>query len=298
MSKLTTIIKSEYTRDAGSRSFWLSTLLLPLLIFLLGGFVGYLSVNSEAMKSISENTPHPGDDITGMQLLGMLSGFMLFMFITMYGTMIFNKVKTEKTNRIVEILISCVPGRTVMIAKVITVGLLGITQMALWLAMGGIVLFLIMVLAPGLIPAASLLQPKVITGIIIAILYFLGGYAFYGSLFAMAGAFTDKNNENQGVLSAIMMCLMVSFYIGIFSVDNFGILTQIAFYVPFTSPTTGAAQSIGGAAPWWATLISLSILYGGAYLTLLLAGKAYTSAVLLKGKKLSVRDIIVFLRAK
>ncbi|MBD5232087.1 MAG: ABC transporter permease [Bacteroidales bacterium] len=298
MSKLTTLIKSEYRIDATSKSFWLTTLLLPVFLFLLGGFIGYLGANSDAMQSMSEHTPHPGDDITGMQVLGMLSGFMLFMFITMYGSMIFQKVKTEKTNRIVEILVSCVPGRTVMMAKVITVGLLGLTQMAIWMAMFGAGFFVFYVLMPGVLPIADLLQWKILAGLLIAFLYFVGGYCFYGSLFAMAGAFTDRNNENQGVLSCIMVCLMVSFYIGIFSVDNFGLLTQVAFYVPFTSPTTGPAQSIGGAAPWWSTLISLIILYGSAYLTLVLAGKAYTSALLLKGKKLSVRDLVVFFRAK
>ncbi len=298
MSKLSTIVSAEYRLEVKSKSFWITTLLFPVMMVALGGFIGYLSTESDAMKTLQDNTPHPGDDISGMQLLGMLSGFMLFMFITMYGAMIFNKVKTEKTNRIVEILISCVPGRTVMFAKVIGVALIGLTQIAIWAAFIGVGVFLMAMLMPGILPLSALLSGKVLWALVLTFLYFAGGFCLYGGLYAMAGAITDRNNENQGYLSMIMMLLMVSFYIGIFAVDNSGALTKICFLVPFTSPTVGAVQSIGGLQPWYMTLMSLVILYGSAIVTLIFAGKAYTSAVLLKGKKLSPKDLIVFFKAR
>lgn len=298
MSKLSTIISAEYRLEVKSRTFWITTFLFPIIIIAIGGFVGYLMTESESMQEVGKMSPAPSHDISGMQLLGMMSGMLLFMFITMYGAMIFNKVKAEKTNRIVEILVSCVPGRTLMFGKVITVGLIGLTQMLTWFALVGVGLFALAMLVPGIIPFSELFSMRVAVALGVTLLFFLGGFCFYGALFAFAGAITDRNNENQGYMSLIMMLLMVSFYLGIFSVDNTGALASVSFFVPFTSPTTGPAQSIAGFMPWYATVISLLILYGCAAISLILAGKAYTSAILLKGKKLSPKDIITFLKAK
>lgn len=272
--------------------------MFPLLIVGLGALIGYLSSESDAMKAFSETSPHPDEDITGAQLLGMMCGIFLTLFVMMYGSMIFNKVKAEKTNRIVEIIASCVPGRTVMFAKVISVGLVGVTQMLIWTALlAGTAITLLMIFPTGF-DLTLLLDPRVLRALAYAILYFTGGFAFFGGLFAVAGAVTDRNNENQGYLSIIMMILMVSFYLGMFAVDNTGALSTVCFYLPFTSPSVGAVQSIAGTCPWYLSLLSLSVLYASAGVVLIFAGKVYTSAILLKGKRLSPADIITFLKAK
>ena len=68
--------------------------------------------------------------------------------------------------------------------------------------------------------------------------------------------------------------------------------------IPFTSPTVAPIQAIGGGAPWWQTLLDLAVLYVCAVLTLAFSGKLYTSTLLLKGKRLSPRDMLTFLKSK
>lgn len=300
MSKLKEMVAMEYAMDVKTKSFWISTFLLPVLMAGFGLLVGFLTEDSDAMKLFSETTaPTPDKDITGMQALGMVSGVLLVMFVMIYGSQIFNKVKSEKCNRIVEVLVSCVSGRTIMLSKVISVALTGFTQILIWLAcLVGIAAFVLAV-APIDIPFSALFQWKVGYALLISILYFFGGYFFYASLFAAAGALTDRNNENQGYLSMLVMILMVSFYIGIYATDAPGApLAMVCLYLPFTSPSVGAVQTIGGIIPWWQTLISLSILYVGAFVSTIVAGKIYTSAVLLKGSKFTPKDILVFIKAK
>lgn len=287
--------------DVKAKSFWISTLLVPLLIAGFGVFISFLGSESDAMVMFSKSTSvTPDKDISSMQVMGMLCGIFLSMFVMMYGAQIFNKVKSEKCNRIVEVLVSCVSGRTVMLAKVISVALVGLTQILLWVILiVGIIIVTCFIIPPGSIDFTVLLRTDVLCGMLVALLYFIGGFVFYGALFAAAGALTDRNNENQGYLSLLMLLLMASFYIGIFATDAEGsALAEICFYLPFTSPTVGAVQSIGGLVSWWQTLLSILTLYGCSIIAMSMAGKIYTSAVLLKGKKFTPKDIITFLKAK
>lgn len=298
MNKLVTLIKAEYRQEVNSRQFWLTTFLLPIVIIAIGVFVAYMGEESESFAAAQSHTPGPSKDITGLQVLGMMTGVFLTMFVVMYGAMIFNKVKAEKTGRIVEVLISCVPGRTVLFAKVIAVCLIGFTQILMWMAMLGVLAAFAFLFTPISMPWEKILDGRIPLALLLGLIFFIGGFAFYGSLFAMAGALTDRNNENQGYLSVIMLILMMSFYVSMFAVDNTGPIAQVCFYLPFTSASVATVQGIGGLQPWWTVLISALVLYVCAALTLVLSGKIYTSAILLKGKKLSPSDLIVFLKAK
>ncbi|MDE7343504.1 MAG: ABC transporter permease subunit, partial [Muribaculaceae bacterium] len=126
MSQLGLIIRNEYLTDVRSKSFWISTFLVPVLMVAFGGVMGYLMASSDSAMKLQESiTPSPSEDMTMLQAIGLMIGVFLALFIMMYGSQIFQKVKTEKTNRIVEILATCVPGRTMLLAKIIAVGLEG-----------------------------------------------------------------------------------------------------------------------------------------------------------------------------
>ena len=121
MSQLSLIIKNEYLTDVRAKSFWIATFVLPLVMIAFGVFIGFLSADSESLSTAANFAAPDKDSMTPDKALGMMLGMMLTLFIMMYGAQIFNKVKTEKCNRIVEILATCVPGRTMMMAKIIAV---------------------------------------------------------------------------------------------------------------------------------------------------------------------------------
>ena len=301
MTQLSIIVANEVKTDISAKSFWISTFIVPVVLLLFGLFAGVLMQDSDTFMKASNGMnagPSP-DSITPLKALGMMLGIFPVMFLMMYGTMIFNKVKTEKCNRIVEILATCVDGRTMMLAKIIAVGIIGLLQLALWIAII-IVLGVFLLLLTGVgVPWNIIGNPDIWLAFMWAVLFFIGGYVFYAALYAAVGAMTDKNNENQSYITLLTLGLLASFYIGEYAVDNAsGAFVIACSFIPFTSSTVLTVLSAAKEAPVWLSLTGLASLYAIASVTVILAGKIYTSSLLLKGKKLSPADIVTFLRSK
>lgn len=303
MSRLKLIIKNEYLTDVRSKSFWIGTIAFPLVMIAFGAFGGLMMAESDSMNSMMEGmndtiTPD-SDTMTPLKALGLMMGMMLTLFLMMYGAQIFNKVKVEKCNRIVEVIATCVEGRTMMLAKIISVGLVGLTQLVLWGLIIGVVVAGVVIVFDVDIPFSFLINPQFISAMIWSLIFFVGGYIFYGSLFAAVGAMTDKNNENQEYISVLTFILLASFYIGSFTVDHgTDTFVIICSFIPFTSPTAAAVNAVTGSAPIWQSVLAAIELYIFAFLSMSLAGKIYTSSLLLKGKKFSPKDILTFLKSK
>lgn len=299
MSQLGLIIKNEYLTDLKSKSFWIGTILVPILFGAFSIFIGYLIQDSEATKKLANPAAPDPSEMTGVQSMGMLCGIFLALFLMIYGAQIFNKVKKEKTNRVMEVLATCVTGRTMMLGKIISVGLLGLTQMLIWIALvvavvGGV----LMAMGEG-IPMEYLADSRIYFGLMWSVLFFLGGYVFYGSIYAACGAMTDKDNENQAYMTVITFLLLGSFYIGEFAVTNSSNPFVIfCSFFPFTSPTIAAVNAVAGAVPVWQSVLALAVLYLFAAVAVALSGKIYTSSLLLKGKRFTPKDILLFLKSK
>lgn len=301
MTQLKLIVKNELITDLSTKSFWISTLIVPLLMGAFGVFGGLMMEGSDSFSSMMNATqPLPDEDsMTPLKIYGMMLGIFPVIFLMMYGSMIFNKVKTEKCNRIVEILATCVDGRTMMLAKIISIGLTGLIQLSLWLVLGSVVVGTVLLVLGVEVPLDIFSKGAFWTGLLWALLFFIGGYVFYGSLFAAVGAMTDKNNENQEYVAVLTFVLLGAFYIGEYAVDNAsGLFVMICSYLPFTSSTVLTVTSVSHEAPLWLSISGLAVLYVCAFVTLALAGKIYTSSLLLKGKRFSPKDIIVFLKSK
>lgn len=299
MNQLKLIIKNEYLTDVRTKSFWIGTLIVPVLVMAFGIFIGFMMADSETTQKIANPAMPEPDDLSGTQILGMMSGILLAMFLMIYGAQIFNKVKKEKCNRIMEVLATCITGRTMMLGKIISVGLLGLTQLLIWAALIFLGIFGIIFIFNPDIPWQELNDPRVYIAMAWSLLFFFGGYVLYGSLYAACGAMTDKDNENQGYMTIITFLLLGSFYIGEFAVANpENPFVVFCSFFPFTSPTIAAVSAISGNVPIWQSILSLVVLYVCAYLAVSLAGKIYTGSILLKGKKFTPADILLFLKMK
>lgn len=299
MNQLGLIIKNEYLTDIRAKSFWIGTILVPILFGAFSIFIGFLIEDSEATKKLANPGAPDPESMTGMQSMGMLCGIFLALFLMIYGAQIFNKVKKEKSNRVMEVLATCVTGRTMMLGKIISVGLLGLTQFVIWIAMIAFILIGLMILLNFSIPTEYLTDHRIYTGLLWSFLFFLGGYIFYGSIYAACGAMSDKDNENQVYMTVITFLLLGSFYIGEFAVTNSEnpFVVFCAFF-PFTSPTIAAVNAVASAVPLWQSLLALIVLYIFAGLAVSMSGKIYTSSLLLKGKRFTPKDILLFLKSK
>ena len=247
--------------------------------------------------------------------IGGVAGYLIFMFIIIYGNMIMRSVIEEKTNRIVEIIISSVKPFQLMLGKIIGTSLAGLTQFAMWLVIGGV----LFALAPSLfqVDTPTATQAMVateshseISNIIAALyhfpfletsgvflLFFVGGYLLYSSLYAMVGAMVDNETDTQQFLMPILIPLMLAFYVGMFSVieEPHGTISVVFSYIPLTSPVVMLMRIPFGVA-WWEVLISLLLLYITFFLVIKIASKIYRIGILMYGKKPTYKEVWKWLK--
>lgn len=299
MSQLSLIVRHEFMTDVKSKSFWVGTIIVPIVVLAIGVVFGLLMSEADTFNKTMQDlqtSPDP-EEMTAAKAVGMMMGAFLTFFLMIYGGMIFNKVKTEKSNRIMEILLTSVDGRTLMLAKIIAVGLVGIVQLLVWGSLILLAMAVFFMVFQDAVPWHYLADPRVYLYLTYMLLYFIGGYILFGSLYAASGAIVDKDGENQTYMTVITMVLLATFYLGQFAVDNGNsTLAIVCNYIPFTSPTVGTINAVSGVSPVWQTILSLVILYVSAAFCVVFAGKLYRSSLLFKGKKFTPKDIITFIK--
>ena len=247
--------------------------------------------------------------------IGGVAGYLIFMFIIIYGNMIMRSVIEEKTNRIVEIIISSVKPFQLMLGKIIGTSLAGITQFAIWLVIGGVLFALASSLfqvdTPTATQAMAATESHSEISTIIAALYhlpfletsgvfllfFVGGYLLYSSLYAMVGAMVDNETDTQQFLMPILIPLMLAFYVGMFSVieEPHGTISVVFSYIPLTSPVVMLMRIPFGVA-WSEVLISLLLLYITFFLVIKIASKIYRIGILMYGKKPTYKEVWKWLK--
>lgn len=248
-------------------------------------------------------------------ILGMSAGYLIFMFIIMYGNMIMRSVIEEKNNRIIEIIISSVKPFDLMLGKILGTSLAGITQAFIWIVFTGVLFALLPTFfdMPMTGTTTEALQSpdtakiqEVLTAIyqfplletfVLFILFFVGGYLLYSSLYAMIGAMVDNETDTQQFLLPVITPLMLGVYVGMFSVmeQTHGTVSVVFSYIPFTSPVVMLMRIPFGVA-WWEILISLALLYLTFFLVIKLSAKIYRIGILMYGKKASYKEVWKWLK--
>lgn len=248
--------------------------------------------------------------------LGGMAGYLIFMFIIIYGNSIMRSVIEEKTNRIIEIIISSVKPFELMLGKIFGTSLAGITQFLIWMVFGG---FLMTILTSFLDVNPSSTNEvlmnksgmdKFTSEVLLAffkfpfmemftsfLLYFVGGYLLYSSFYATIGAMVDNETDTQQFLMPILMPLILAVYVGFFTVieEPHGTVSVVLSYVPLTSPVV-MLMRIPFGVPWWEVLISILLLYGTFFLVIKFASKIYRIGILMYGKKATYKEIWKWLK--
>ncbi|MDR0743105.1 MAG: ABC transporter permease [Tannerella sp.] len=252
-------------------------------------------------------------------VIGMIFTFIIYMFIMMYGAMVMQGVMEEKTNRIVEVMISSVRPFDLMMGKIIGIGWVGLTQVFIWciltvilLAAGGLFLgsaggYDLSAVQSGMSYNAAEMSSAVsmtsklssfnfIEIIIYFVLFFIGGYVSYASLFAAIGSAIDTPEDSQQFMTPMMIFLMFSVYAGLYSVNNpDGPLAFWCSLIPFTSPVVMMVR-IPYEIPFWQILLSLVLLYTSAIFLVWMSAKIYRVGILMYGKKPSFKEIARWLK--
>lgn len=249
-------------------------------------------------------------------------GYLIMMFIIIYGNFVMRSVIEEKTSRIIEVIISSVKPYQLMMGKIIGNSLAGILQFTIWVALGLLVLFGSSIFFGGSadvtstqeamnqLPAqagnvASMIEKvnlyyneiPVLTTIIFFLVYFIGGYFLYSSLYAAIGAAVDSETDSQQFLLPIIMPLMLGIYVGFFTVvnDPHGTVATIFSLIPFTSPIV-MLMRIPFGVPVWQLALSIVLLFGTFLAVVWFASKIYRVGILMYGKKPTWKELYKWLK--
>lgn len=265
-------------------------------------------------------------------IIGMAMTLIIYMFLMLYGGQVMSSVMQEKTNRIVEVMVSSVKPFELMIGKITSIGLVGLTQLGIW------IIFLVGIflsagayfsMSGGVDPSQindmaamtsgmSTIDTAQLTGemgamaeiqqmlgsinitqlLICFVLFFIGGYILYASLFAAIGSAVDNESDTQQFMVPITFIIIFALYAGIFSAENpDGPLALWCSMIPFTSPIVMMVRIPFGVSTW-ELVLSMVILYGSAIGLAWVAGRIYRVGILMYGKKPSYKEMIKWIRYK
>jgi ABC-2 type transport system permease protein len=255
-------------------------------------------------------------------VLGGLMGFMMYLVIFIYGSMVMRSVMEEKLSRIVEVMVSSVRPIQLMMGKLIGVGGVGLTQLALWAVLIPIVLTIVYALLPGAeqVPMAEIGNitqvdqesldgfsgQQVIAAIFnlkwwlilpVFIIFFLGGYFIYSSLFAaMGSAINEDMGEGQQLMLPIVIVVLIAFYMlfPVLSNPN-GNLAIFASLFPLFSPIIMPAR-LAFDPPWWQIVLSIVLMLATVWFFIWITSRIYRVGILMYGKKATIKEMIKWMR--
>ncbi|MEH6306413.1 ABC transporter permease [Olivibacter sp. CPCC 100613] len=313
-TKLNDILKAKALADAG------------IDVTILNTIKPAVSIKSKELTIDGEKDSHVGTAI------GISFGLSILIYISLflYGNQVMRGIIEEKSNRIIEVVISSVKPFQLMMGKIIGVGLVGVTQFILWI-----------ILSAGFMTATSAIMinsnpeihnsfdDKKIPGAEVTkqnnqeqqsrvdtiiqevkaidypyvlgcfLIYFIGGYLLYSALFAMVGSAVDSETETQQFMLPIIMPLLFTYMLS-FSVLINNPHGSLAFWlsmIPFTSPI-GMLVRIPFGVPIWQLLLSITLLIIGFLLTTYVAARIYRIGILMYGKKASYKELFKWFRYK
>ncbi len=264
-----------------------------------------------------------------MSVVGIIGGFIIYFFILIYCTQVMRGIIEEKSNRIVEVIVSSVKPFQLMMGKIIGIAMVGLLQFIIWIFLGGAILFATKaILIPDIdmqtlsqssanisaiaqnsnldIEQAKLinniaktLDPSFILKYLGAfIFYFIGGYLLYAALFAAIGAAVDNETETQQFMTPLAIILAISIYMGFGVMRNpESSMALWASIVPFTSPIVMLVRIPFGV-PAGQLITSMILLIATFFALTWLSGKIYRIGILMYGKKVSYKELWKWIRYK
>lgn len=329
-------------------------------------------LSAEIRKEIIKNTPgySPGDDTTSQDLMsetilkniqsnvkistiktdetgaekksytevamgvGYFASIMIYMFIFMFGAQVMRGVIEEKTNRIVEVIVSSVKPFQLMMGKIVGVALVGLTQFVLWIALTVLIVVVAQQAFPeetskSKIPQTEIIQNipsnnqdliaevqdadslsmqdqimdalesiNIVTMIVSFLLFFLFGYLLYAALFAAIGSAVDNETDTQQFMLPVTIPLILGLIVAQTVIQNPA--SPLAYWlsiIPLTSPIVMLVRIPFGV-PYSEIALSLGLLILGFLGTTWLAAKIYRTGILMYGKKSSYKELWKWIRYK
>jgi ABC-2 type transport system permease protein len=257
--------------------------------------------------------------------LGIGLSMLVYMFIIFFGGQVMQGVSEEKTNRIIEVIVSSVKPFQLMMGKIIGVSLVALTQFLLWIVLTGALSLgfsaFIGLSSPEMLSQGTLMGQNITTSNIMSnesvqnimqivhsipfgsiilwfLVFFILGYLLYATLYAAVGSLVDNNTDSQQFTLPVTVPLIIAIISSFYIVNNpDSSLSVWLSMIPFTSPISMMVR-IPFDPPIWQIVLSVVILAGTFVLMTWFAAKIYRTGILMYGKKLSYKEIFKWLKYK
>lgn len=248
-------------------------------------------------------------------MVGFFMGFLIYMAMLIYGSVVMQGVMQEKTNRVVEIIVSSVRPFDLLLGKVLGIGAMGLVQMTFWaILIAAGTFFSGAVISLFVDPATLQLPATASTDEVLAamdftvpaigadlfvwfVLYFLGGYMLYATLFAAIGSAVESQQDAQGLTIPVMMPIIMSivFIQPVMEAPNSTLATVLSL-IPFTSPIPMVVRIAVTDVPFWEIGLSFGLLILAILGAVWVGARIYRVGILMYGKKATYRDIARWIR--
>jgi ABC-2 type transport system permease protein len=254
--------------------------------------------NKDLSHSDKGKTEQKGKETNTFVVMGLsyVFGFLIYLFVFLFGMMVMRGVIEEKSNRIIEIMVSSVRPFQLMMGKIIGIAMVAFTQFILWIA--------IMMICYSNLPSGvqnilssgtNIISPSII---LIFILFFIGGYLLYASMYAAIGSMVETEGDTQQISLPVTIPLIFSMVILSHAAQYPS--SSLSFWtsmIPFTSPIIMMTRIPSGV-PLWEIVVSLAILFGSFLSIGYLAARIYRVGILMYGKKPSLKELTKWFKYK
>lgn len=258
-------------------------------------------------------------------ILGCVLTMLLYMCLLLYGQLVMTSIIEEKTNRVLEIVVSSVKPMQIMLGKICGIGLVAVTQILIWTVL---VIAMSAFLLPALIPAdmageiaamnagvadmstmttdVDMLQALSILGdvsyiirlFVLLLLFLIGGFMLYAAMYAAIGSAVDNIQDAGQLQSVVIYPVIIGIIFGMTAAsDPTSTLSVVMSIIPFTSPMVMMAR-IPYEIPGWQIVASLVVLYASFFVMVWMAGKIYRVGIFMYGKKPSIKELVRWMRYK
>jgi ABC-2 type transport system permease protein len=269
------------------------------------------------------------DSSMASAFVGYGAGFIIYILIFLYGSMVMRGVVEEKANRIIEVLASSARPFDIMMGKVLGIGMVGLTQVLAWIVLGSVVLAaLALAFAAGVDPSiaseavkqaqeAQAQSPMAPMGggmmkigtisiptisvptLLLFVFYFLAGYFLYATLFAAVGSAVDQESDaNQLTLPVTLPVILTMMFIGNVISAPSGMFATVTSLIPLFTPILMTVRVAATDVPAWQIALSIVLSVASFFGAVWMASRIYRIGMLSYGKKPSIAEVARWITRK
>jgi ABC-2 type transport system permease protein len=216
-------------------------------------------------------------------LLANVGVILLFISIFTFGTWVLTGVVEEKTSRVVEVVLSTIEPRDLLVGKVLGIGLLGLVQLAAMVSVG---------LTAGVIGGRFSLPPTTGPAVVLLVIWFVLGYALYSTALGVLGALASRMEEASNASSPVSFIAMGAYFFSLLVAinDPSGTAARVASFIPPISPMVVPMRAALGAIEPWEMVGSALVTIAAIWILFVVGGRVYSGAILQSGARIRLRD--------